>query len=117
MTMSNDVFDRPALMRLDVVERLGLRGEERIAGLATGAGYPDALDPIVDALSGRAGFVVDVGAGLGAAAAFIARTAAVDVKGVEPEVRVARRAGDAFPEIAVVAGTADRLPFADRLAA
>ncbi len=113
----DEVFDLPALMRLDVVDRLGLSGDERVAGLATGAGYPDSLDPIVDALTGRAGVVVDVGAGLGAVAAFIARATGAAVKGVEPEVRVARLAGDSFPEVAMVAGTAAFLPFADQSAA
>lgn len=112
----DDVFDLPALMRLDVVNRLGLSGEERVAGLATGAGYPDSLDPIVDALSGRAGVTVDVGAGLGAAAAFMARAGGATVKGVEPEVRVARLARGSFPDVAMVAGTAGSLPFADHSA-
>ena len=113
----DDVFDVPAVMRLDVVNRLGLRGEDRVAGLSTGAGYPDSLDPIVDSLSGRDGLVVDVGAGLGAAAAFMARASGSSVMGVEPEVRVARLARDAFPDVAMVAGTAACLPFADGAAA
>ena len=113
----DDVFDMPAVMRLDVVNRLGLGGEERVAGLATGAGYPDSLDAIIDSLSGRRGLVIDVGAGLGAAAAFIARTAGADVKGVEPEVRVAQLARDAFPDVAMVAGAAGSLPFATQSAA
>lgn len=113
----DEVFDLPAMMRLDVVKSLGLGGEERVAGLATGAGYPDSLDAIIDALSGRTGVVIDVGAGLGAAAAFMARAAGADVKGVEPEVRVARLARDAFPDVAMVAGTAAFLPFADQTAA
>lgn len=104
-------------MRLDVVDRLGLTGEERVAGLATGAGYPEALAPIVEALSGCRGTVVDVGAGLGAPATHLARTAGVSVTGVEPEARVARRAGSAFPEVTMIAGTAERIPIADDAAA
>ena len=48
-----DVFDEPSRWRLAAVRSLGLVGEDRIAGVVTGAAYPDALAPIVERL-GRA---------------------------------------------------------------
>ena len=57
-----DVFDRPVAWRLHAVERLGLGGEDRLAGLAIGAGYPDALEPVRDAIVRVDGTVCDIGA-------------------------------------------------------
>lgn len=108
--MNDELFDRPAVMRLAAVERLGLAGEERIAGLVTGAAYPDALVPIVDACRGRRGLVLDVGAGLGAASVWLRDEAGVEVVGVEPEGRAAGLARRAFPQLAMSCGTADALP-------
>jgi SAM-dependent methyltransferase len=108
--MNDELFDRPALMRLAAVERLGLDGEDRIAGLVTGAAYPDALGPIVDACRSREGTVLDVGAGLGAATVWLRDEAGVDVVGVEPEGRAAGLARRAFPRLAMSCGTADALP-------
>nr|MBA3604530.1 hypothetical protein [Acidimicrobiia bacterium] len=47
----DDVFDRPSQWRADALRALGLRGEQRVAGAVTGAGYPDALAPIVAAVA------------------------------------------------------------------
>jgi SAM-dependent methyltransferase len=107
-----DVFDRPAAWRVHAVQRLGLSGEDRTAGLAMGAGYPDALDPIRNAVAGLRGAVCDVGSGLGAAAAWIGAGAGARMLAVEPELRAAALARDAFPELHVVSATADALPVA-----
>jgi SAM-dependent methyltransferase len=109
--VSDDLFDRPAAMRLDAVDRLGLRGEERLAGLVTGAGYPDALAPIARALGGVAGLLCDVGAGLGAASAHLAAVAGIPTVGVEPEAHTAGLARRAFPGLPMAAASADAVPF------
>ncbi|MGH9271073.1 MAG: class I SAM-dependent methyltransferase [Ilumatobacteraceae bacterium] len=111
--LAEDLFDRPAAWRLDAVERLGLVGEERIAGLITGAGYPDALVPLLSGLSHEHGLVCDVGAGLGAATWWLGSQAAVDVIGVEPEPAAAELARRAFPDLPVVSGEAAALPLGD----
>lgn len=108
--MSEELFDRPAAMRLAAVERLGLGGEQRVAGLVTGAGYPDSLQPIVEAFRSLEGMVLDVGAGLGAASVWLRDQAGVDVVGVEPEARAARLARRAFPGLPMSCGTADAIP-------
>jgi len=106
---SDDVFDRPAQWRLEAIRHLGLTGEARVAGAVTGAGYPQALDPIVAALR-SCRCVCDVGAGLGGASAWLAANAGLEVIAVEPEWASARAARDLFPALPVVVGAADSLP-------
>jgi len=108
--VSDDLFEGPAAMRLAVVEDLGLDGEERLAGLVSGAGYPEALDPIVAALVGVTGPVLDVGAGLGAASVHLGRTAGVAVIGVEPEDGTSALARRAFPGLPMVSGEVGAIP-------
>lgn len=107
-----EVFERAAQLRVAAVAQLGLCGEERIAGLITGAGYPDALDPVVDALAGVTGPVADVGAGLGAASAYVAGRAGCRVVAVEPEHGALAMAARLFPELPAVVGVAAALPLA-----
>lgn len=104
-------------MRLDAVEQLGLQGEERVAGLVTGAGYPDSLALVVTACADLEGPVCDVGAGLGAASVWLAQQAAVEVVAVEPEERTARLAGRAFGDLATMVAVADAVPWRSGTAA
>jgi len=106
-----DVFDRPAAWRVHAVERLGLCGDERTAGLATGAGYPASLEPIRDLIAGLRGAVCDLGSGLGAATAWV-EAGGHRMLAVEPEPRAVALARDLFPELTVVGAAADALPFA-----
>jgi SAM-dependent methyltransferase len=108
-----DVFDRPAGWRVHAVARLGLSGEDRTAGLATGAGYPQSLEPIREVVAALRGAVCDVGSGLGAAAAWVGAGGSARMLAVEPELRAAALARDAFPELRVVGAAADALPLAD----
>lgn len=108
----DDLFDQPARWRLQAVEALGLQGEDRIAGLTIGAAYPDALEPVIDALAGHDGMVCDVGAGLGAGTRWIAARTARPVTAVEPEPTSAGAARRAFPDLPVVLGAATDLPLA-----
>lgn len=108
----DDLFDRPARWRAEAVADLGLHGEERIAGLVTGAGYPDALVPIVDSFAGSSGPLCDVGSGLGAAAAWVGQRSSATILAAEPEVHTADLARANFPRLSVVTATAARLPLA-----
>lgn len=108
--MSEEIFDAPSAWRVQAVERLGLTGEDRIAGLITGAGYPDSLALVVRSFTATDGPICDVGAGLGAATWWIASGAGVDAVAVEPEPRAAALAHRAFPQLAVTAGAASALP-------
>ncbi len=87
-----------------------MTGEQRIAGLVTGAGYPDALAPVLEAFAGLPGLTCDVGAGLGAATWWLAAQGAVDVMGVEPEVSTAALARQRFPDLPMATGIATALP-------
>jgi SAM-dependent methyltransferase len=104
-----ELFDRPAAWRFHAAERLALSGEDRVAALAMGAGYPAALEPIRDVVADCDGLVCDVGTGLGAAVSWIGRTSAARLVGVEPEPRAAALAHRAFPQLAVVSGSASAL--------
>ena len=106
-----DVFDRPAAWRAHAVERLGLHGEDRMAGLATGAGYPASLEPIRGVMAGLRGAVCDLGSGLGAAAAWVG-AGGPRMLAVEPEPHAVALARNVFPELTVVGAAADALPFA-----
>jgi SAM-dependent methyltransferase len=108
--VDDDLFDRPAAWRFAAATALGLRGSDLIAGLVTGAGYPDALVPVTARFARGDGPVADLGAGLGAATTWIGETAGVRVLGVEPEPRAAALAMRAFPGLPVVAGTATAPP-------
>ena len=87
-----------------------MTGEERIAGLVTGAGYPDALGPVLEVFAGLPGLICDVGAGLGAATWWLAGQGAVDVMGVEPEPSTAALARRVHPDLPMAAGVATALP-------
>ena len=106
---SDDLFDRPAQWRLEAIRHLGLTGEERIAGCVSGAGYPQALVPIADALR-SCRCVCDVGSGLGGASVWLAECADVEVIAVEPEWRSGRAAVELFASLPVVVGDAGCLP-------
>ena len=109
----DDVFDEPSRWRLAAVRSLGLVGDDRIAGVVTGAAYPDALTPIVEHLDEVPGAVCDVGAGLGGASQWIATRRAGAGRGViavEPESASVEAASELFPGLAVVQGAATALP-------
>jgi SAM-dependent methyltransferase len=108
----DDVFDQPVAWRFEAVNALALEGEERVAGLTIGAGYPDALEPARRVMAGVNGTVCDIGSGLGAAASWVAQATDVHVVAVEPEPRAAALSHLAFPDLAVAVGTAAALPLA-----
>ena len=83
-----------------------------MAGLVTGACYPDALDPIVDALVAVDAVVVDVGAGLGAASAYLSSRTGCRMVALEPEAGAAALGSRTFPGLAVAVGEAAALPIA-----
>ena len=108
--VNDAVFDRPTAWRQAAVDRLGLRGEERLAGLTIGAGYPDALEPVTACVRSTTGWFGDVGSGLGAATAWIGRNDPGRMVAIEPEPRAAALAHRAFDALTVIAGCADELP-------
>jgi ubiquinone/menaquinone biosynthesis C-methylase UbiE len=112
VSAETDLFDRPMAWRYHAVERLGLRGVDRVAGLAVGAGFPDALEPIRSAIDGRSGIVCDIGSGLGGVSSWLAAGVTARVVAVEPELRAASLGRRAFPELPTIGGSADALPFA-----
>lgn len=104
------MFDRPAAWRFEAATALGLEGEDLVAGLVTGAGYPDALAPAGAAFRAGRGPVADLGAGLGAATAWIRTSTGLAVVGVEPEWRAACLGARAGWGVPMVAGTATAAP-------
>jgi SAM-dependent methyltransferase len=105
------VFDEPARRRAEAVERLGLEGEERMAAASAGAAFPVALEPLARRLDVAPGdLLVDVGAGLAGASAWLAERTSAWVVACEPAVGSAIGADELFPAVAVVAAEGARLP-------
>lgn len=108
-----DVFDEPSTWRCAAVQRLGLRDEELMAGVATGVTYPLALEPVVNALDlGRGRRALDVGAGLGGVARWLADRTGAEVIALEPAGAAAAGARHLFPDLVTVRASATSLPFA-----
>jgi SAM-dependent methyltransferase len=107
-----DVFGEPSVWRLEAILRLGLQGEELMAGASTGVGYPIALDPIISDLRlGPRGRALDLGAGLGGISQWMAWSTGADVVALEPEWSAAAGARRLFPGISVVQAEAVVSPF------
>lgn len=64
-----DLFEQPSRWRVQVIDELGLRGDDRIAGATTSAAMPQLARPLVAALGRRPELVarpiLDIGSGLG----------------------------------------------------
>ncbi|GAA2058700.1 class I SAM-dependent methyltransferase [Williamsia deligens] len=106
-----DEFDTVAGWTATAIAELG--EDHAIAGACRGSGVPSALAWFVEQLGLRAGqTLLDVGAGVGGAAEFAARTREVDVVLMDPMFEACRAARRVFGRRAVVADGAV-LPFAD----
>ncbi len=105
------LFDEPARWRAEAVRRLGLQGDERVAATSPGAAFPHLLAVVADHLGVAPGhLLVDVGAGLGGASAWLGRRTGAAVVAVEPASGSAANARQLFPDLVVAAGTGDHLP-------
>jgi SAM-dependent methyltransferase len=101
-----DVFDEPARWRGEAVERLGLKGEARMAAVAPGAAFPVALLPLLRHLELAPGdTVVDLGAGLGGASAWLRARTGAEAVAVEPAAGSAAAAKQLFTDLPVVIAT------------
>jgi len=110
---ADEVFDEPSAWQVDAVRRLGLDGEDLIAGASTGVGYPDALEPVLGGLGlGAGSLVLDLGAGLGGVSQWVAERTGAIVVALEPERLAAAGADRLFPGLVVVHADAVRTPFA-----
>jgi len=109
---ADEVFDEPSAWQVDAVRRLGLDGEDLIAGASTGVGYPDALEPVLGGLGlGAGSLVLDLGAGLGGVSQWVAERTGAIVVALEPERLAAAGADRLFPGLVVVHADAVRTPF------
>jgi SAM-dependent methyltransferase len=106
-----ELFDEPASWRAEAVRSLGLRGEDRVAATSPGAAFPDLLAVVADHSGLAPGhLLVDVGAGLGGASAWLGRRTGAEVVAVEPAWGSAANACQLFPDLEVAVGTGDDLP-------
>lgn len=102
------LFGSSAAWRADVVSDLPLPAEGRAAALAAGPGFPAALRSIVRSMGLHEGdTVVDLGAGVGGASAWVADRTGVTVIAVEPEDEARRAARELFPDLVVTHGRAE----------
>jgi SAM-dependent methyltransferase len=113
-----ELFDEPALWRASAATALGFSGLDLATAVAPGAGFPAVLTALSAHLDvGPADIVVDIGAGLGGASAWLASLTGAQVVAVEPAAGSRRAAQQLFPELLVMDGRADLVPVADRAAA
>jgi SAM-dependent methyltransferase len=112
------LFDEPALWRAEAASALGYEGLELATAVAPGAGFPAVLHALAAHLDVGAGdLVVDVGAGLGGASAWLAFLTGAQVVAVEPAQGSRVAAERLFPQLLVHDGRADELPVDDGVAA
>jgi SAM-dependent methyltransferase len=112
------LFDEPGLWRASAARALGYEGLELASAVAPGAGFPSVLTALAAHLGLRAGdMLVDVGAGLGGASAWLGFLTGAQVVAVEPADGSRRAAARMFPQLLVVDGRADDLPVGDHAAA
>lgn len=85
---TTDLFEQPSRWRVEVIDDLGLRGDDRIAGAATSAGMPQLMRPLVAVLGDRpdlmAGPVLDIGSGLGPLSRWLADRGCRHVVPIDP---------------------------------
>jgi SAM-dependent methyltransferase len=113
-TDASAVFSSSAGWRADVVADLPLTDEGRAAALAAGPGFPAALRSIVAAMGLAAcDTVVDLGAGVGGASAWVMASTGAQVIAVEPEPDARRAARELFPELTVTDGRGDSIGMPD----
>jgi SAM-dependent methyltransferase len=113
-----ELFDEPALWRARAATRLGYAGLDLAAAVAPGAGFPSVLTALAAHLELEpSDMLVDVGAGLGGASAWLAFLTGAQVVAVEPADGSREAAEQLFPQLLVVDGRADELPVGDGVAA
>ena len=63
---TTELFDDPSEWRTNVIDALGLEGEDRFAGASTSTAMPQLVDHLPDVLGTTApGAGLDIGGGLG----------------------------------------------------
>ena len=107
------LFDRPARWRADAATSLGLRGPALAAALSPGPAYPAVLRTIRAAFPDDVQLIVDVGAGLGGASAWLAASTDAAVVAVEPAAGSRAAARRSFPNLTVIDGAVDHVPLPD----
>ncbi|HEY7625673.1 MAG TPA: class I SAM-dependent methyltransferase [Ilumatobacteraceae bacterium] len=105
-----DIFDQPALWRVEAAAALGLDGEQLIAAVSPGPAYPEALRSLVLALPECPRLIVDLGAGGGGPSEWLRTTTGAAVYAVEPAPGARQAAQRAFPNLRVLDGRADDAP-------
>ena len=112
------LFDEPGLWRAEAASALGYTGLELATAVAPGAGFPAVLTALGAHLGvGCGDMIVDVGAGLGGASAWLAFLTGAQVVAVEPADGSRSAAERLFPQLIVEDGRADELPVAEGAAA
>ncbi len=102
------LFGSSARWRADVVADLPLDGHSRAAALAAGPMFPASMRSVIAAMDLHEGqVVVDLGAGVGGASAWVAERTGATVVAVEPEDDARRAARALFPDLVVMAGRAE----------
>ena len=110
MTSDEDanVFEQGALWLADATLELALTGDDRYAAVSPGPAFPAVLRTLAAAVSviGRQPVIVDLGAGIGGAGAWLAERAGAELISVEPAEGSRIAAKRLFPQLDIRAGSA-----------
>jgi SAM-dependent methyltransferase len=108
-------FDRPALWRAEIIHEMGLAGDDRCAAASPAPGFPVLVESVLGEMRLRPGRWLDVGGGLGGAAAWISETTAGAVTPVllDPAIGSIEAARRLFPSIPSSVADGERLPVRD----
>ncbi len=105
---SADLFDGIGMLQADAALQLGFDRDARCAATSPGPAFPAALRTLADAVPHRSGAtVVDLGAGLGGASAWLERQTGAQVIAVEPAAGARIAARRMFPWLDIRAGSAE----------
>lgn len=111
---STALFGDGASLRCEAALRLGLDGTDLMAAASPGAGFPEELVALTAELSLAPGDrVVDIGGGMGGAAAWIARHTGALVAVAEPAAGATAAARRLFPDIPTIRADGRELPIQD----
>ena len=109
---TTELFDDPSEWRTNVIEALGLEGEDRFAGASTSTAMPQLVDHLPDVLGTTApGAGLDIGGGLGPLSAWLMQRTDHRVVPVDPSAASCRGARRLFGLASIRAG-ASTLPIA-----
>lgn len=111
-----DLFDQPALWRIEAAASLGLAGDDLVTAVSPGPACPAALRSLTLALPAAPQVIVDLGAGGGGPSEWLRTATRATVYAIDPAPGARQAAILTFPHLRVLEGRADQVPLPDGVA-